>query len=104
MSKQHQRGDSQRLRDCASQERHIPLAPKSDEETAVAAAKPEATEGATAGTPKNAEVISVQIDLDHVGQRILSLPFPQQTSRTYRRARRERYILCRRRLLSIPPS
>jgi len=53
-----------------------PLAPKTDEETVAAALKPEGAHAAAPGEPKKAEVSPVQIDFDHIGQRILALPIP----------------------------
>ncbi len=53
-----------------------PLAPKNDEETVAAAAKPEAVPTTPASEPKKIEETPVQIDLDHINQRILALPIP----------------------------
>ena len=53
-----------------------PLAPKNDEETVAAAAKPEAVPATPASEPKKIEETPVQIDLDHINQRILALPIP----------------------------
>ena len=53
-----------------------PLAPKNDEETVAAAAKPEAVPATQASELKKSEETPVQIDLDHINQRILALPIP----------------------------
>ena len=53
-----------------------PLAPKTDEENIAEAAKADAAAKAPAAEPKKDEAAPVQIDLDHISQRILSLPIP----------------------------
>lgn len=53
-----------------------PLAPQSDEEKVAAAAKGNAAQEKPGAKRKDDKVAAVQIDIDHIGQRILALPIP----------------------------
>ncbi len=53
-----------------------PLAPKSDEEKVASVSKPNTTRETPSSQPKNGNGASVQIDIDHISQRILALPIP----------------------------
>ena len=53
-----------------------PLTPKTDEETVATAAQPDAAAAPSAGGAKQHTIAPVQIDLDHIQQRILAMPIP----------------------------
>ncbi len=55
-----------------------PLAPKTDEESVAAVAKADEAKGAPAADAKKNSDTPVQIDLDHISQRILALPVPAE--------------------------
>ena len=53
-----------------------PLAPKNDEENIPGAVKPDTAQPVPGSEPKKSDETAVQIDLDHMNQRILAIPIP----------------------------